>query len=258
MAEWFSKLAKDAMTLADGITDTITEQAKSAQADILKEQERMKAEVDAQRKVMTPSSLLPWETGDETRAILSQDLMEQILSLPLNDKNFTVPPPEVDTLPFSFEAFVPTIMRLLQLDTNLARVHAKLSPKMNEELFWRYYHYRVEFLRAKVGILDDHDISVDALLRGDVIYKPDIETDAEIPLESSRLLTPESVTPQNKSDFNSSGLSLLGLSAFTTRSSSTTPATTQPPHTHTHTHCAAFESKGEPMVMVDDKAVELP
>jgi hypothetical protein len=211
MAEWFTKLAKDAMELADGITDSIAEQAKSAQADILKEQEKMKAEVEAQKKVMTPSSLLPWETEDESRAILSQDLMEQILAISLNEKNFTVAPPGVGKLEFDFQAFVPTIMRLLQLDTNLAKAHAKLSPKMNEESFWRNYNYRVQYLRAKIGIVDNHNVSVEELLRDDIIFKPDIETDTEISFESTSPKSGQSPKAANEGSTSGVGLSLLGL-----------------------------------------------
>ena len=81
-----------------------------------------------------------------------KDLMEKILALPLADQNFIVSPVGLDKLPFSLTEFVPVAMRLLSLDSNLSRIHAKLVPRMNEELFWQNYHYRITYLRAKVGM----------------------------------------------------------------------------------------------------------
>ena len=43
-------------------------------------------------------------------------------------------------------------MRLLELDPNLATRHARLSPKVNEETFWRHYFHRCALLRAEVGV----------------------------------------------------------------------------------------------------------
>ncbi len=43
-------------------------------------------------------------------------------------------------------------MKLLEIDSNLARIHAKLSPKMNEEDFWFNYYCRIVYLRACSGI----------------------------------------------------------------------------------------------------------
>ena len=80
--------------------------------------------------------------------------MEKILQLSIAEENFTVKPtsPILQKIEFSFQDFVPVVLRLLQLDSNLARIHAKISPKMNEELFWRNYYLRVIYLRAKSGI----------------------------------------------------------------------------------------------------------
>jgi hypothetical protein len=43
------------------------------------------------------------------------------------------------------------ITRLLDLDPNLAKVHYRLSAKVDEELFWRRYFHRCRTLRAEVG-----------------------------------------------------------------------------------------------------------
>jgi hypothetical protein len=87
-------------------------------------------------------------------AILSQDLMEQVMSLSLCDENFTSAPESatLTALKFDFESFVPVIMRLLELDSNLAAVHAKLSPHMDEMFLWRNYYLRVQYLRARIGM----------------------------------------------------------------------------------------------------------
>ena len=70
--------------------------------------------------------VLPWETDDEELAILSQDVMERVLSLSLTEQNFTEVPPKLDLIPFVFTDNVATAMRLLALDANLARMHAKV------------------------------------------------------------------------------------------------------------------------------------
>jgi hypothetical protein len=54
--------------------------------------------------------------------------------------------------PFDMNQSVPVILRLLEIDGNLARMHAKLSPKMDETSFWRNYFLRVAYLRAAAGI----------------------------------------------------------------------------------------------------------
>ena len=82
--------------------------------------------------------------------------MEQILALSLSTGNFAVAPINAEEIKsqglFYFGSFVPIAMRLLQLDANLARMHSKLSPKMDEQIFWFYYYCRVLYLRAAVGM----------------------------------------------------------------------------------------------------------
>jgi len=103
---------------------------------------------------MEGPSQLPWETQDESMQILSQDLMEQVMSLSLCDENFTKKPDSrlLCAIDFDFDAFVPVVMRLLEIDSNLAAVHAKLSPRMDETEFWRNYYLRVQYLRARIGM----------------------------------------------------------------------------------------------------------
>lgn len=152
MADWFTELANQALKLADEFTDSLVAQATEAQEQIQKEQEKLKEEVESRNQLFSSGIQLPWETEDESRQILSEALMDSVLKLSLNEKNFTVVPPNSAEVNFSFSDFVATAMRLLQLDANLAHVHAKVSPKMDEELFWRNYYCRVIYLRAVSGI----------------------------------------------------------------------------------------------------------
>lgn len=99
---------------------------------------------------------LPWDTTDESMAILSQDVMERVLKLGLSERNFTVAATELDGIEFNFKTYIPVAMKLLSLDANLSHMHSKLSPKMDEEIFWRNYYRRTMFLRAIVGMDGDH------------------------------------------------------------------------------------------------------
>ena len=97
---------------------------------------------------------LPWDSDDETKSIISQSLMEKIFLIPLNDNNFTLSPDNIKKKirKFSLEAYANVIMKIIQIDSNLASTHARISPNMDEETFWENYYLRVEFLRAKSGI----------------------------------------------------------------------------------------------------------
>ena len=83
-------------------------------------------------------------------------IRDRILALSLSVGNFTIAPINAEEIKaqslFHFSSFVPIAMRLLQLDVNLARMHSKLSPKMDEQLFWFYYYCRVLYLRSAVGM----------------------------------------------------------------------------------------------------------
>jgi hypothetical protein len=152
MADWFTALANQALKLADDFTDSLVAQANEAQQQIQIEQAKLKEEELSKRQQLSTVIQLPWETEDESLQILSEALMDSILKLSLNERNFTVVPANSDEVHFVFSDFIATAMRLLQLDANLAHVHSKVSPKMDEELFWRNYYCRVIFLRAVCGI----------------------------------------------------------------------------------------------------------
>lgn len=101
-------------------------------------------------------NMLPWETTCEVSSILSQDLMEKILALSQNESNFLEKPRNdlLNSQPFDFNAYVPVILKVLEVDYNLQRLHAKLVPKIKggEEIFWRNYYLRILYIRACVGI----------------------------------------------------------------------------------------------------------
>lgn len=61
--------------------------------------------------------------------------------------NFTIAPPQIEfqDINFDMNRSVPVILRLLEIDANLARMHAKLSPRMDEVLFWKNYFLRVAY-----------------------------------------------------------------------------------------------------------------
>ncbi|CAM9528784.1 unnamed protein product [Sphacelaria rigidula] len=105
--------------------------------------------------------------------------MEKILALSLEESNFTTPPPPtaatteddndaVDgtsdghplrhtngaAIPtaFALERHINIAIKMLELDPNLGKVHARLIAKMPEEMFWFHYFSRIETLREEVGL----------------------------------------------------------------------------------------------------------
>ena len=164
---WFTKIS----SFVDEITEGVLSTASKAQEEILAEQMRLKEEEDRKQNIMRKEVILPWETEDEAKAILSQALMEEILALSLCESNFSVNPP-LPKIPFYFQDFIPVAKRLLSIDSNLSRMYAKLSPKLKEDDFWYNYYYRITFLRVKIGI-EENTCTCDMLKsvkEGDVIY----------------------------------------------------------------------------------------
>lgn len=119
MADWFTSLANQALKLADDLADSLVSQANEAQQAIQSEQRKLKEAEETRRAIHTTHTLLPWDTLIESRQILSKALMENILSLSLNEKHFVVVPKNVEEVEFSMADFAPTAMRLLELDGNL-------------------------------------------------------------------------------------------------------------------------------------------
>ncbi len=152
MSDWFSSLANQAIQLADSFADSLVSQATEAQQQIESEQKKLQEEENLKNVKLQSFDRLPWESDDETLAILSQELMEQILGLSVNEENFLITPLNSSEVYFNFKDFIPTAMNLLKIDSNLARMHSKLSPKMDEETFWFNYHCRISYLRTYIGL----------------------------------------------------------------------------------------------------------
>lgn len=167
MSEWFASLASQAKQLADNLAETISTTAATASDELRQEQLKIQAEANSRKVTKNADLVLPWETKDESLAILSQDLMEKVFKLSLSERNFITGPstekPDdplsiamndlAHDFPMIFNEYVPTIMKLLELDSNLSHMHAKLSPKMkNEEDFWNHYYLRTMYLRAVAGL----------------------------------------------------------------------------------------------------------
>ncbi len=169
---WFSKITSFVDEIAEGVMSTATK----AQEEILAEQMRLKEEEDRKQNIMRKEVTLPWETDDEAKAILSQALMEQILALSLSEYNFSVNPP-LPKIPFYFQDFIPVAKRLLNIDSNLSRMYAKLSPKLKEDDFWYNYYYRITYLRVKIGV-EENTCTCDMLKsvkEEDVIFNSNTE-----------------------------------------------------------------------------------
>ena len=122
---------------------------------------------------------LPWDplflgSIEQSVCILEQEVMERILLLPQSSMNFTTCPiNSTDSTVksnWNFSSFVPVAMRLLEIDSNLQRMHAKLSPKMDEELFWFYYYCRILYIRAIVGMDGSEEQKKASSYPQDIIY----------------------------------------------------------------------------------------
>jgi hypothetical protein len=174
MADWFASLANQAMQLVDSYADSLVNQANEAQEKIRTEQQKILEEEQSKKSQLSNSSKqLPWETTDKSLQGLSSGLMEVILKLSLNEKNFTITPENSSSVYFDFSDFISTAFRLLKIDANLAYIHSKVSPKMDEQAFWCNYYCRIVYLRAKSGI-DGMEAKMDSAqyVESDLIFPP--------------------------------------------------------------------------------------
>jgi hypothetical protein len=187
MADWFSSIANQAKQLADNLTETIVTTANAAKDEFQQEQMKIRQEVERSKVKSTSDITLPWETEDESMAILSQPLMEKIFALSLSDRNFTVSSQQLSEFQFIFKDYIPVAMKLLTIDANLSRIHAKISPKMDEEVFWLRYYQRCMYLRATMGFegpeMKEKYLKV---AEDTVIFVPSFEADYNVRKEQSR------------------------------------------------------------------------
>ncbi len=81
---------------------------------------------------------------------------------------------------------IPVIMKMLEIDTNLSKMHSKLSPKMDENIFWKNYFNRIAYLRAAIGIDgDDAKCTLGSIPEDQVIFKYHIDSSIAVPTISA-------------------------------------------------------------------------
>ena len=179
MSEWLSDLGSQALAFVDSVADSVGEGLQNATSELEEENARLRAEEASKKGTHTGDLTLPWESNDESLAILSQDVMERIFKLSMAEGNFAESPSSMEQVPveFDFQAFIPIALKILELDSNLARMHARLMPRMEEEDFWRNYHYRARYLRARVGLdgEEDKNGALGSISETDLrIYEPEV------------------------------------------------------------------------------------
>jgi hypothetical protein len=206
MSSWFSDLGNQALAFVDSVADSAIASVENANAEL--EEERNKLREEEAQKGNQPrlyGVTLPWETDDESLTILSHDAMERILQLSMAEGNFSERPKLMDEVPveFKFSSFVPIAMKLLELDANLGRMHARLMPRMEEEEFWANYHYRTRYLRASIG-LDGDDAKTAPL---------GAQAEADVVIYEPEVLPPPRVTPSSSSAALASGADSVADSA---------------------------------------------
>ena len=206
MSEWFASFTTQAQQYAeqakkhiDELADNIATQVENAQHEIDEERMKVCEEQGLTRFPRMSAQSLPWETEDEDRSILSQALMEKILALSLCEANFTEKPVEpVAKEPFDLQEFAPIIMKMLEIDSNLGSVHAKVSPNMSEEMFWKNYYQRIQFLRKKSGIDGEEAQNfVKSVDESKVIFEyesPSIEKNIEVATANGDSFTSETAS----------------------------------------------------------------
>eukprot|EP00904_Undaria_pinnatifida_P003062 jgi/Undpi1/12757/HiC_scaffold_6.g02425.m1 len=160
------------------MNNEINKVIQNVEDDIVSEETKIKQE-DAGLK-QTEVKILPWETRIEQKTILSHGLMEKVLSLSLEESNFTTAPPAAGAkleaaeeegsqgkgeggdvrypsgaLPgagFQLERHINVAVKMLSLDPNLAKIHARLISRIPEKTFWHHYFSRVAAFRTEVGL----------------------------------------------------------------------------------------------------------
>ncbi|CAM9152847.1 unnamed protein product [Ascophyllum nodosum] len=190
VSEFTHTLGKSATKMGEDIQQKVTtltafdlegigKVIQEAENGIISEETKIKQEQAGIRQ--SEIKILPWETRMEQKSILSQGLMEKVLSLSLEESNFTTAPPvdgpisqateespqgkedndetrhedETSTSAspeFHLDRHINVAVKMLSLDPNLAKVHARLISHMPEQLFWYHYFSRVALLRKEVGL----------------------------------------------------------------------------------------------------------
>jgi len=187
----------------DGITDVIQRSATALVAEFA--QMEIEAEREARRwrrkrgyysedeELDLSKMALPWEIA----AVEDEVLKQKILSISSDECTFSGPfnnseeieLQEDETDSFDLSSHIPIIHRLLQIDPNLAKSHAKFSGnKLKEDVFWHNYFYHCLKIRL------DHS-------KQDNEKEPSsTETEKNNPLENEDSSSSESLVSSKKED----------------------------------------------------------
>eukprot|EP00980_Cylindrotheca_fusiformis_P017610 scaffold5517_cov135-Cylindrotheca_fusiformis.AAC.40 len=174
---WFGTIGSDLKNIATcfrnnippvvgGVATLVHKTAMSVAAEIA-ELEREGFGEDGAPDENLASILLPWETRtkDDSDQVpvysTNKELMKDILALSRNERTFLEPFSSPDNEEESSQADqtffvldesrVSLIRRLLDIDDNLAAMHARMSGRNNvrETLFWKNYFFHCNELRAR-------------------------------------------------------------------------------------------------------------
>ncbi|CAG8522858.1 5529_t:CDS:2 [Paraglomus brasilianum] len=169
-----SLFASSALTSVTSITGVIRQRVEETTKNLQNEHQQfvrsMKEETQVSRS--GTQAVAPWEGLPE-----EEEMKKQILALSKDVRNLTMPPPENTSFQFDMAVHSPTAMAVLEHDPELSRLRFQLVPaKIEEEMFWRNYFYRVSLI--KQTLLG----SIDAIvLEKEVYHKDDNESEEESP-----------------------------------------------------------------------------
>jgi hypothetical protein len=104
---------------------TITQGVRSLEEDIKGEEDKIRAEQNI--SAACEIKLLPWETIDEQKSILTADLQEKILGLSAEPMTFIEPPPSDCGFQFALTPHITCATNMLQLDQQLAKVLSAIT-----------------------------------------------------------------------------------------------------------------------------------
>ncbi|KAM8893620.1 synapse-associated protein 1 [Spinachia spinachia] len=130
-------------TVEEGKIDGIID--KTFLGDFQKEQEKFVQEKKARK---SDAAVPPWVGYNEEETI-----MQQILALSADKRNFLRDPPAGVQFHFDMEQMYPLAAVMLEEDQLLNRMRFDLVPKhVKEEVFWRNYFYRVSLVKQSAQL----------------------------------------------------------------------------------------------------------
>ncbi|XP_037304737.2 synapse-associated protein 1 [Pungitius pungitius] len=130
-------------TVEEGKIDGIID--KTFLGDFQKEQQKFVQEKKAKK---SDAAVPPWVGYNEEETI-----MQQILALSADKRNFLRDPPAGVQFHFDMEQMYPLAAVMLEEDQLLNRMRFDLVPKhVKEEVFWRNYFYRVSLVKQSAQL----------------------------------------------------------------------------------------------------------